>query len=135
MRRICKEFNITATNSWVMLYRARIGLRSYLKKTGLIILIKGVRMGYWMFNCNEVSRKVSDSMDRVLPFHQQMIIRFHLLMCKYCTRFRDQLLLIRKAIRAEEDFDEELRPSETSFSEPGKRIKQMLRDQLKKKSD
>ena len=24
---ICKELNITATNSWVMLYRARMGLR------------------------------------------------------------------------------------------------------------
>jgi len=88
-----------------------------------------------MFNCNEVSQKVSESMDRVLPFRQQMIIRFHLQMCKYCTRFRDQLLLIRKAIRAEEDSDEELRSSESSFSEPRKRIKQTLKNQLKIKSD
>ena len=28
---ICKELNITATNSWVMLYRARMGLRSCLE--------------------------------------------------------------------------------------------------------
>jgi hypothetical protein len=54
-------------------------------------------------------------------------------MCKYCTRFRDQLLLIRKAIRTEEDSDEELKPSESSFSEPRERIKQALSDQLKKK--
>jgi len=74
-------------------------------------------------------------MDRVLPFHQQMMIRFHLQMCKYCMRFRDQLLLIRKAIRTEEDSDEELRPSESSFSEPKERIKQTLRNQSKKKSD
>ena len=72
-------------------------------------------------------------MDRVLPFHQQMMIRFHLQMCKYCTRFRDQLLLIRKAIRTEEDSGKELRPSESSFSEPRARIKQALRNQLKKK--
>jgi hypothetical protein len=64
-------------------------------------------MGHWMFNCNEVSKKVSESMDCVLPFHQQMMIGFHLQMCKYCARFRDQLLLIRKAIRTEEDSDEE----------------------------
>ena len=74
-------------------------------------------------------------MDRVLPFHQQMMIRFHLKMCKYCARFSDQLLLIRKAIRSEEGPDEELRPSESSFSEPRERIKQTLRDQLKKKSN
>jgi hypothetical protein len=100
-----------------------------------MILIKGLRMGHWMFNCHEVSQKVSESMDRVLPFHQQMMTRFHLQMCKYCARFRDQLLLIRKAIRTEEDSDEELIPSESSFSEPRKRIKQTLKKQLKKKSD
>jgi len=88
-----------------------------------------------MFNCNEVSQKVSESMDRVLPFHQKMMIRFHLQMCKHCARFRDQLLLIRKAIRTGEDSDEELKPSDSSFSEPRKRIKQTLRDQLRKKSD
>ena len=71
-------------------------------------------------------------MDRVLPFQQQIMIRFHLQMCKYCARFRDQLLLTRKAIRTEEDFDEELRPSESSFSEPRERIKQALRNQSKK---
>jgi len=76
-------------------------------------------MAHWMFNCNEVSQKVW----------------FHLQMCKYCARFRDQLLLIRKAIRTEEDPGEELRPSESSFSEPRERIKQTLRDQLIKKSD
>jgi hypothetical protein len=56
-------------------------------------------------------------------------------MCKYCARFRDQLLLIRKAIRSEEDPDEALKPSEPSFSESRKRIKQALRNQIKKKSD
>lgn len=28
---ICKELTITATNAWVMLYRARMGLRKYLE--------------------------------------------------------------------------------------------------------
>jgi hypothetical protein len=88
-----------------------------------------------MFNCKQVSQKVSESMDRVLPFHQQMMIRSHLLMCKYCARFRDQLLLIRKAIRSEEDPGEALKHSEPSFSESRKRIKQALRNQIKKKSD
>jgi hypothetical protein len=88
-----------------------------------------------MFNCKQVSQKVSESMDRVLPFHQQMMIRSHLLMCKYCARFRDQLLLIRKAIRSEEDPGEALKLSEPSFSESRKRIKQALRNQIKKKSD
>ena len=74
-------------------------------------------------------------MDRALPLHQQMMIRFHLLMCKYCARFRDQLLLIRKALRTGEDSDEKPGPSDASFAEPRERIKQRLRDQLKKKSE
>jgi len=92
-------------------------------------------MAHWMFNCNEVSQKVSKSMDRVLPFHQQMMLRLHLQMCKYCARFRDQLLLIRKALRTVEDPDEKPGSSDASFEEPNKRIKQTLRDQLEKMSD
>jgi hypothetical protein len=45
------------------------------------------------------------------------------------------LLLIREAIRTEEAPEEELKLSESSFSDPRERIKQTLRDQLKKKSD
>ena len=112
-----------------------LGFAAALEIADWIILIKGVRMKHWMFNCNEVSQKVSESMDRVLPFHQQMMIRIHLQMCRYCARFRDQLLLIRKAIRTEGDSDKELKSPESSFSEPRERIKQALRDQLKKKSD
>ena len=92
-------------------------------------------MGHWMFNCDEVSQKVSESMDRALPFHQQIMIRFHFSMCKYCVRFRDQLLLIRKAIRHEEEIGEAHRPPETSFSGPRERIKQTLRNHLQKQSD
>jgi hypothetical protein len=92
-------------------------------------------MGHWMFSCHEVAQRVSESMDRVLPFHQRLMIRFHFQMCKYCARFRDQLLLIRKAIRYEKETDEELSPSETPFSEARERIKQTLKNQLKKKSD
>jgi hypothetical protein len=42
--------------------------------------------------------------------------------------------MIRKAIRNEEDIDEDLRPAENSFSEARERIKQTLRNQLKKKT-
>ncbi len=104
------------------------------KITGLMFIFWVLPMGHWMFNCSKVSQKVSESMDRVLPFRQLMMIRFHLLMCKYCTRCRNQLLVIRKAIRTEKDSDAETGPSESSFSEPAKRIKQAMRNQLKKKS-
>ena len=52
---------------------------------------------------------VSASLDRTLPFHQRAMIRMHMLMCKYCARLRDQLVIIRDACRlvdlCGEDFD------------------------------
>jgi hypothetical protein len=54
-----------------------------------------------MFNCKEVSRKVSLSMDTSLSLHHRLMIRMHLLMCKYCNRLRQQLLILRKAVRLE----------------------------------
>ena len=56
-------------------------------------------MAHWMFNCREVSKKVSLSMDASLPLHHRMMITMHLLICKYCNRFKKQLLIIRNAVR------------------------------------
>ena len=36
-------------------------------------------------------------MDRTLPLHHRMFIKIHILMCKYCFRFRRQLILMREA--------------------------------------
>jgi len=58
-------------------------------------------MKHWMFCCKDVSQKVSESMDRKLPFHERMFIRVHILMCKYCSRFRRQLLLLRELSRSD----------------------------------
>ena len=38
-------------------------------------------------------------MDRTLPLHHRMFIKVHILMCKYCLRFRRQLLMLREAAR------------------------------------
>jgi hypothetical protein len=53
-------------------------------------------MSHWMFNCREVSRRISESMDHHLPLYERMLIRMHLLMCRYCARFRRQVLFLRK---------------------------------------
>jgi len=38
-------------------------------------------------------------MDHKLPLYQRMLIRMHILMCKYCSRFQRQLLLLREFSR------------------------------------
>jgi hypothetical protein len=50
-----------------------------------------------MFRCRDVSEKISQSLDGSLPIHYRLAIRFHLLMCRYCTQFRRQLIMLRKA--------------------------------------
>lgn len=53
-----------------------------------------------MFNCKEVTRLVSESLDHKLPFFQKVGVRIHLLMCKLCPEAKKQMLFIRSAIRS-----------------------------------
>jgi len=51
-----------------------------------------------MLSCKEVTRLVSESLDRQLPLRQRLAVRMHLLLCKACTRYRRQLLFIKKVV-------------------------------------
>lgn len=88
-------------------------------------------MRHWMFNCKKVSRLVSESLDRKLPLYQRMGIRIHLLMCKFCRRFQQQLMLIRETLRAESLY-EDTEPYLSLPLEAQKRIKRFLRNNLDK---
>ena len=52
-----------------------------------------------MLSCKDVTKLVSESMDRSLPFGKRIGVRLHLLMCKFCARYERQLLLIRETVR------------------------------------
>lgn len=84
-------------------------------------------MKHWMFNCKHVSKKVSESMDRTLPFYQRMFIRIHLMMCKYCSRFRRQLMILRKMSRIETIFPKDVDQSMVLSMEARERLKKSLR--------
>ena len=87
-------------------------------------------MKHWMFNCREVSRKVSESMDRSLPLSQRVMIRFHFAMCKYCARLQKQLLSIRQALRAEGTPVIE-GASESLSQDARERLQQLLKNAMK----
>ena len=55
-------------------------------------------MRHWLFSCKQISRLISDSMDRQLPLTTRMGIRFHLMMCALCRRYKKQLLYIRNIL-------------------------------------
>lgn len=83
-------------------------------------------MSHWMFNCKEVSRRVSESMDRNLPLYQRMLIRMHLMMCKYCTRFRRQVMILREFCRSRHLDEHVLDSAATLSPDARERIRKAL---------
>jgi hypothetical protein len=50
-------------------------------------------------NCKEAARLMSDAQDRPLPISDRIRLRLHLYWCVACTRYRQQLAFMRKALR------------------------------------
>ena len=85
---------------------------------------------HWMFSCKDVSQLISESMDRSLPFYQRVLIRLHLLMCKYCSRCKEHFEALRTASRHEELYGNELDESR-ALSHAGKeRLKKFFKNHL-----
>lgn len=82
-----------------------------------------------MLSCKEVSRLVSDSLDRELTFRQRVGVRLHLMMCGMCRAYEKQVLLLRNIARLYGKKMTEGETSEGHLSEEAKaRIKQKLSD-------
>ena len=47
-------------------------------------------------SCEVIGRKISESFDRPLTIKEHMEIKIHLLGCKFCLRYRDQLLKLHQ---------------------------------------
>ena len=84
-------------------------------------------MAHWMFNCKEVSLKVSESLDHKLPMFQRLMIRMHQMMCRYCARFHRQMLLIRSMARYTQPFETTSENPVTLPHDARARLKQTLK--------
>jgi len=83
-------------------------------------------MNHWMFRCKDVSQKVSLAMDAPLPWHQRLAVAVHLMMCRYCARFRRQLLLLRKISNQVDTDTPESAPAAGLSGECKERIKEAI---------
>ena len=90
----------------------------------------------WMPNCREVSRMVSESMDVRLPFSRRMSMWVHLMMCRYCYRFRRQILFLRKMSRIDaEDAVDTLDGQDAALSPSAReRLKKIVEENCGKAS-
>ena len=70
-----------------------------------------------MLSCKQASQLISQSLEQPLVMRERFALKLHLLICKYCRRFRQQLQAIGVALkltaRAIENDDTIKMPSET----------------------
>jgi predicted anti-sigma-YlaC factor YlaD len=50
-----------------------------------------------MLSCKQVTRLVSQGLDRDLGFTERVKLRVHLAICNGCTNFSEQVAFLRKA--------------------------------------
>lgn len=53
-------------------------------------------------NCRQISRLVSDGLDRKLALHERLAVWIHLLYCRACAAYRKQVLMLREFARPPE---------------------------------
>ncbi len=85
-------------------------------------------------SCEIISKQISRSMDEPLTMRERVQVKLHLMACKLCVRYRDQLLAIRKKIRDHVDeWEENSDASEVHLSDEKKtRMKRLLSDESSK---
>ena len=66
-------------------------------------------------------------MDELVPLRHRLAIRMHLLMCRYCARFRRQLFILRKMSRYVDDDQLGIETITKLSQEAKERIKTTLR--------
>ena len=52
-----------------------------------------------MRSCKDVTRLVSEGLDRELRFGERVALRVHFMMCKGCRNFEDQMARLRQAMQ------------------------------------
>lgn len=52
-----------------------------------------------MLSCKQASQIISQSLDRPLTMRERFALKLHLLICKYCKRFSQQIHSIRVAVK------------------------------------
>jgi len=52
-----------------------------------------------MLNCKDMTKLISDSLERKISFRQHMELWLHIMMCGMCRRFRSNIIELRKRVR------------------------------------
>lgn len=83
----------------------------------------------WIVTCKETSLLASRAMDERLPFADRMAMRIHLIICRNCARFNQQLQEMHRLFRVEAGADEDVAPGLTPAA------RQRIETEMKKQRD
>lgn len=53
-----------------------------------------------MLDCKQTSQLISQSLDRKLTLRERFALQLHLIVCKFCKRFSQQLQIIRVSMKS-----------------------------------
>lgn len=85
-----------------------------------------------LLECQEVSRLITHSMDEPLTLRQRLLVRWHLLVCRYCRKFQKQLFWLRKILQSKSKMTDKVRTNDVGLSNEAK---ERIKEVLKRKSD
>ncbi|NNG01113.1 MAG: hypothetical protein HKM93_17110 [Desulfobacteraceae bacterium] len=88
-----------------------------------------------MFRCDAITEKISRSLDKRPPLHQRLMIRVHLMMCRYCARFSRQLHMLRTISRQDQTDADAMDPSIRLTGEARHRMRQLIGGYHEKSAD
>jgi hypothetical protein len=81
-------------------------------------------------SCKAAARLQSEALDHKLTLRQQLGLRIHLVLCRWCSRYGKQIALIHEAARSRSDEMEKSVPQQLS-DEARERIRKQLRANIK----
>lgn len=84
-----------------------------------------------MPNCKEMTKLISDSLERKMSFRQLLELWVHIMMCGMCRRFRSNILELRKRVRGSTDLLEPADSVSTRIPPETKaRLEELIKRQL-----
>lgn len=81
-----------------------------------------------MLSCREASRLVSEGLDHELSWKKRLMLRFHLVMCRNCSRVRRQIEGLDRLVRGRSERVEPVDPTTKLSPAARERIKAAARD-------
>ncbi|HWP49472.1 MAG TPA: hypothetical protein VNM22_20105 [Candidatus Limnocylindrales bacterium] len=81
--------------------------------------------------CKEVTRLISESLDKKLPFYQRLSLHAHFRLCIFCKRYARQLLFIRETLRSlSQRIEDPVFPLPSLSEEARETMKRRIREQV-----